>query len=239
MARVRSVASLALGARNLAKVKVRQPLPALHVLHQEGDEAIPDELWALVRDEVNVRTIVRTDTLDPFRVPKVTPNFRALGPRHGPEAPKLAALLALMDPHDVATALARDGRVELGGVAVTDDEIKVSWEPKVGFVAVEVREGTAVLDLRLDEELRAEGDLRELVHRLQLARKEAGFVVTDRIEVGFAGALGEVFRWSADRIGDEVLAVSVREGELAGAEYEAELEVHGRTGRVWLKRSGR
>ncbi len=243
MARVRSVASLALGARNLAKVKVRQPLPVLHVLHQEGDEAIPDELWALVRDEVNVVSILRGESLDPYRVPKVSPEFRWLGPLHGERVPKIAAALGQADPRQLAADLASRGRIEIqvdGERIVLDPEmVKVEWRSVEGFVVSAGPDGAVALDLRLDDALKAEGDLRELVHRLQLARKEAGFVVTDRIEVGFAGALGEVFRWSADRIGDEVLAVSVREGELAGAEYEAELEVHGRTGRVWLKRSGR
>ncbi len=243
MARVRSVASLGLGARNLAKVKVRQPLPALHVLHRDGDEAIPDELWDLVRNEVNVRTVARTDTLDPYRVPKLSPDFRRLGPLYGERAPRIAAALGRIDPHQAAADLASRGRVEVkvdGETVTLDSEaVRVEWRPTDGYAVSVGPEGGVALDLRLDEELKAEGDLRELVHRLQLGRKEAGFQVTDRIEIGYAGSLGEVFRRFSERIGDEVLAVAVREGELPGAEFTAELEVHGRTGRVWLKRGGR
>ncbi|MCX7750549.1 MAG: isoleucine--tRNA ligase [Candidatus Bipolaricaulota bacterium] len=240
MARVRAVASLALGARNLAKVKVRQPLPALHVLRRPGDEAVPGELWDLVKAEVNVREVALVDDLGPFRVPKVSPEFRVLGPRHGPKAPRIAAALARMDPAAVATALARDGRVSLPdeGVALLPDEVKVGWEPREGFALVEDRDGAVALDLRIDAELQAEGDLRELVHRLQLLRKEAGFAVTDRIELGYAGDLGELFLRFGDRIRDEVLAVRLEAGPLDGADHGAELAVHGRTGRVWLKRVG-
>jgi isoleucyl-tRNA synthetase len=243
MARVRSVASLALGARNLAKVKVRQPLPTLHVLRQDGDAGVPDELWGLVRDEVNVVRIVPEESLDAYRAPKVTPDFRKLGPLYGERMPRIAAALGQADPRALASDLAARGRIELrvdGEPLTLDaDSVKVEWKPAEGFVVSAGPDGAVALDLRLSPELKAEGDLRELVHRLQLARKEAGFVVTDRIEIGYEGALGEIFRRFTDRIQDEVLAVSVRPGELVGAEYEAELEVHGRTGHVWLKRSGR
>jgi len=243
MARARAVASLALGARNLAKVKVRQPLPALYALARAGDDAVPEELWRLVRDEVNVVEIVRVGTLDPYRAPKVTPDFRRLGPRLGDRVPKIAASLAQADPRLLASDLAARGRVEITvdgeTIALDKDEVKVEWRPVEGFIVLEGSEGAVALDLRLTEELRAHGDLRELVHRLQLARKEAGFAVTDRIEVGYVGKLGDVFRRFSERIRDEVLAVSVREGELAGAEHKAELEVHGHNGRVWLKRVGR
>ncbi|MBC7093210.1 isoleucine--tRNA ligase [Candidatus Bipolaricaulota bacterium] len=239
MARVRAVVSLALGARNLAKVKVRQPLPALFVLAQAGDEAIPDELWSLARYELNVVNLEVVGNLDPFRRPKLVPDFRRLGPRLGPLAPKVAAALAT-GARAVADALAERGHAEVTvdgqTVTVSREDVKLEWVPKDGFVVFQDQDGEVALDLRLDEELKAQGDLRELVHKLQVLRKEAGFAVTDRIEVGYQGDLAAIFLRFPDRIREEVLAVFVREGELPGADHSAELEVHGRLGRVWLRR---
>lgn len=243
MIRVREVASLALGARHLAKVKVRQPLPALHVLRKEGDEAIPDDLWKLVRDEVNVSRTVFEERLDAYQMPNVTPDYRRLGPLYGDRLPRIATALAQADSRALAADLSSRGRIELWvdgePVVLAPEAVKVEWRPAEGFVVSVGPDGAVALDVRLDEELKAEGDLRELVHRLQLARKEAGFVVTDRIEVGYDGGLGEIVRLFSDRIREEVLAVRVSAGEIPGAEYETKLEIHGRTGRVWLKRSGR
>lgn len=243
MSRVRSVASLALGARNLAKVKVRQPLPALHVLREAGDEEIPDALWDLIRDEVNVVRIIPEGSLDPYRAPKVTPDFRRLGPLYGGRLPKITASLAQADPRQVAADLATHGRIEIrvdGEPLVLDSEaVRVEWQPAEGYVVSAGSDGAVALDLRLSEELKAHGDRRELTHRLQLARKEAGFEVTDRIAVGYTGSLGAIFRRFPDEIRDEVLAVTLREGELADAEHVVDLEIHGQPGRVWLKRTGR
>ncbi len=240
MARVRAVASLAHGARNLAKVKVRQPLPALHVLRRDGDEDVPEELWNLVREEVNVVRLVVEVSLDPYRVPKVTLDFRRLGPLYGPRVQRIAAVLSGADPRAVAADLLSRGRIDLlvdGETVTLDSEgVKVEWRPAEGFAVSTGPEGAVAIDLRLDDRLRAEGDFRELVHRLQLLRKEAGFEVTDRIEVGYTGDLGAVFVQFSDRIRDEVLAVAVAEGPLPEADHAADLEVHGRSGRVWLRR---
>ncbi len=243
MARVRSVVSLGLAARNAAKVKVRQPLPALHVVQKSGDPEIPPELWALAQAELNVVELRWAHDLAPYRQPKVLPEFKLLGPRLGAKAPKVAQALAQVDPRALAHELAQHGQVQLWVdgevVELGPAEVKVEWLPVEGFVVVEGPEGAVALDVHLTEELRAQGDLRELVHRLQLARKEAGFEVTDRIEVGYDGDLSVIFERFARKVAEEVLAVRLVKGALAHAEHVEELEVHGKRGRVWLKRVGR
>ena len=240
MERVREVASLGLAARNLAKLKVRQPLRTLYVVQRPGDEEIPEELWALAKGELNVRDIVLVPDLSRFREPKLVPDFSRLGPRLGPLAQRAAAALAKADHRSLWEELQSRGRVnlKLGAeeVELTPEDVRVLWQPSPGFVVAEGPEGEVALDVRLDEELRAEGDFRELVHRLQLARKQAGFEVTDRIELAYQGELGEIFSRFSERIKREVLAVSLRKGELSGAEHALELEIHGRRGVVQLRR---
>ena len=242
MQRVREVASLGLAARNLAKVKVRQPLAALYVVKKPGDEAVPQELWDLARAELNVRELSLVEDLSQFRVPKLSPNFRALGPRLGPLAQKAAAAISATDPRALWGELAQMGKasLDLGGeqVEVTQEDVHVSWEAAPGFVVLAEPEGEVALDVRLTDELRAEGDFRELVHRIQLARKEAGFEVTDRIELFYRGEIAGIFSRFGERIKEEVLAVSLREGDHPEPEFTQELEVHGRRGVIQLRRVG-
>ena len=257
MERVRTVAELGLAARNLAKVKVRQPLRRLLVRKRPGDEEIPKELWNLAKAELNVKEISLADDLSELRRPVLSPNFASLGPRLGALAPKVAAALERGDHAALfqklqagRTLLDVDGEV----VELTPADVKVSWETVEGYVMLEEGEDAVALDIRLDEELRAEGDLRELIHRIQLARKEAGFEVTDRIELGYEGEIAEIFKRFPERIKEEVLAVSLVEGPLPNPEYTVEFSgeegnrrrnererlstrIHGKSGRIYLRRA--
>lgn len=239
MARVRQVVELALAARNRAKIKVRQPLRTLFVLEKPGDRQIPQELWALAKEELNVLELQFVSDLSGFRVPHISPDFRKLGPRLGSLAQVVGQKLREASAEWVRALLAHgQATLDLAGTSVEihSDEVQVSWEPREGFVIEEDPSGAVALDIRLDADLQALGDLRELVHRLQLLRKEAGFEVTDRIVVGYAGALAEVFHRFPEKIQEEVLARQLVEGAIPEAEYAAELEIHGKRGQVWLRR---
>jgi len=239
MGRVREVVELALAARNRAKIKVRQPLRSLFVLEKPGDPEIPEELWRLAKEELNVLELRVVRDLSLVRVPKASPDFRRLGPRLGAKAQLVAQRIREAPPEWVRELLSQGAAaIDLGEekVQIRAEEVQISWEPAPGFVVEEEPRGAVALDIRLDEELRALGDLRELVHRLQLLRKEAGFEVTDRIAIGYTGEIGEIFARFPERVKEEVLARELRAAELPEAEYSAELEVHGKKGRVWLKR---
>lgn len=239
MERVRKVVELGLAARNRAKVKVRQPLRLLLVLAKPEDFQIPSELWSLAKEELNVFELRLVPDLREARVPRLIPDFRRLGPRLGAKAQMVGRFLREADPA-WAKGFLEQGEAELlvNGEKVTiwQGDAQVVWEPAPGFVIEEDVDGAVALDTRLDEELRALGDLRELLHRLQLLRKEAGFEVTDRIIVGYSGELASLFVRFPEKIKEEVLAVELVSGELVDPEYAAELEVHGKQGRVWLKR---
>ena len=239
MKRVREVVELALAARNRAKIKVRQPLRTLFVLEKPDDHRIPEELWAIAKEELNILELRFVSDFAALKVPRVSPDFRKLGPRLGSYTQIVAQKLRDVSP-DWAKDLLTKGSASLilgdKAVEIKSDEVQVSWEPRESLVIEEDPTGAVALDIRVDEELRALGDLRELVHRIQLLRKEAGFAVTDRIIVGYEGELGEIFRRFSEKIMEEVLALELIPGELSPAEHSAELEIHGKRGRVWLRR---
>jgi isoleucyl-tRNA synthetase len=91
----------------------------------------------------------------------------------------------------VAATLAAGGEVgiSIDGADHTlgPDDITLALKPLEGY-EVEAESGHAVaLQLEIDEELRREGLAREIVRAVQLARKEAGLEVTDRIALGLTG----------------------------------------------------
>ena len=70
---------------------------------------------------------------------------------------------------------------------------------------------TVALDTQITEELLAEGLARESVKRIQNLRKDAGFDVTDRVEITFKGTdrIADAVREWADWIRNETLALEL------------------------------
>src|SRR5262249_47251475 len=98
-----------------------------------------------------------------------------------------------------------DGAVEVAGEGLTQSEVTVSTRARPGFAAAEADGYTLVLDTRLTPALLQAGLARELVHRIQTMRKDAGFEVEDRIVTRFDahGDLATVFASFGDYIRQE------------------------------------
>ena len=86
---------------------------------------------------------------------------------------------------------------------------------------------TVVLDTNLTEELIEEGFVRELVSKIQTMRKEAGFEVTDHIDVYVKGndRISGLMQKHGDEIKGEVLAEAIYTQQLKG--YEKEWNING------------
>jgi len=191
MAAVRRTVSLGLAARAASKVKLRQPLRRAVVVANEDERAAIEARADLVTAELNVKELDFVSETGDLVSYEIKPNYRALGPRFGKNMPQVAAALAALDPARVAATLAAGGEVgiSIDGVDHTlgPDDITMALKPLDGY-EVEAEAGHAVaLQLEIDEELRREGLAREIVRAVQLARKEAGLEVTDRIALGLTG----------------------------------------------------
>jgi isoleucyl-tRNA synthetase len=109
-------------------------------------------------------------------------------------------------------------------VELSTDEVEVRLVEREGMATQGDRELLVALDTTLDDDLIAEGWAREVIHRLQSARKEADLDYADRIRVRYRAdpeletAIDTHRRW----IAGETLAT-----ELAAADGDAvELETN-------------
>ena len=110
--------------------------------------------------------------------------------------------------------------LDIGGetIDLTEEELLIETKQAEGYVAMQDRETTVVLETTLSDELLEEGFVREVVSKVQTMRKEAGFEVTDHIRLTYAGSdkLEKIIADNADTIAGDVLAESVIKGESAG-----------------------
>ncbi len=188
MALLREIASLGRSARMDAKLKVRQPLARVEVTladnkHQGWLEQHDD----IVREELNVKEIHYTTGSSPYIEYSVQPNFRRLGPRVGPDLPKVKAALAKADGATLLKEMTSTGAIQLQldgkSLALDGEDISVRLQAKSGWAAAQGKACVVVLATELTESLILEGIARDFIRAIQDLRKTRQCRFADRIEV--------------------------------------------------------
>jgi len=229
MGLARDVVALGLKVRAAHKVRVRQPLrQAIFVL--AGDDS-PDRFGDIIKEELNVKELHVTDEPHKYVEFKVVPNFRALGKMLGKRMPLCKQALAEADGARLYDELEQHGvtRVTLDDgscVELTSEQVEMRLTEREGFAAASEGGRVVILDTRVDDELRREGLAREVVNRIQNARKAMDLAYDARISITYkAGAdVAEAIEAHAAYISGETLATALQAGEPAEACHETEVE---------------
>ena len=222
MAVARETVRLGLAARGQAKLKIRQPLRAAVVVATGRERAAIDRLAEIVSDELNVRELRFVSKADELGQVEIKANYRALGPRFGKDMPTAAAAIAGLDP-DRASATLRDGAtvaIDVGGTEhpLGADDLLISMKPIAGYQVEREGSHAVALELELDESLRVEGLVRDIVRAIQHARQSAGLEISDRIVLTLDGdpELLAAVRAHQEYVAGETLATAVAYEDLDG-----------------------
>jgi len=140
-------------------------------------------------------------------------NARAAGPRLGRDVRKVIKASKAGD-----WSVGDDGSVVCGGFTLAEGEYTLdlvaagSSSDAVGLL----RSGGFVsLDTVLDDELRADGDVSDLLRLVQQARKDAGLQVSDRIDLALevSDQLWTAVQARVEKVKADTLALGVTRGE--------------------------
>ncbi len=213
MEAIQRIARLGHAARNTHGMKTRQPLSAVTLV--AADEALPGLIApyeALVEDELNVHAVRWAEDRGEYVHHEVRPVFPKLGPRFGKRMKEVQSTLAAANGDALAAELEERGSVTVeladGPEELSAEEVEVRLVEKEGTATQGDRELLVVLDTELTPELVAEGRAREVVHLLQVARKEMDLDYADRIRVAWhaEGELAEALSRHGEWIAGETLA---------------------------------
>jgi isoleucyl-tRNA synthetase len=197
-----------------------------------GDLRERDALLALVRDEVNVKSVELIGDESDLVDRRVKPLLPRIGKRLGGAIPAIMAAA-----REGAVEIHTDGSVTLAGLTLAADEVEILATPRPGTVVADDEGLVVVLDTRLTPKLVAEGDARELQRAIQDLRKDAGLELDDRIDLWVAGTAADVVG-HLDAVAAEVLADSVTHGSPDGATPGQHGRLDLATGpvEVWIRR---
>ena len=189
MDKVLEIVVLGRAARNGSALKNRQPLATMYVkLDGELDSFYTD----IIRDELNIKNVSFTDKVDDFVTYGFKPQLKTVGPKFGKQLNEIRTALSELDGTKAKKELDENGKLVLslpsGEVTLETEDLLIEAKQKDGFYTVSDRGITVAIDTTLTKELVEEGFVRELISKIQTMRKEAGFNVTDHINVTVEGS---------------------------------------------------
>lgn len=191
-----------------------------------------DEFYVdIIADELNVKEVEFTDDVSHYTTYKFKPQLRTVGPKYGKFLGQIKAVLAELDGHKAMEELNSTGSLKLDSISdevvLSKEDLLIEMTQMEGYVTQSDNNITVVLDTNLTPELIEEGFVREIISKIQTMRKDAGFEVMDHIAVTYEAdeKLSNVFEKFGDEIKTEVLAVSIKSGELKG--YEKDWKING------------
>ena len=182
-----TISSLVLSLRAKEKIKVRQPLQKIMIPVENAEQKSSILAVAnLIKHEVNIKEIVLLEDASDILVKQIKPNFKTLGPKFGKEMKFIANHIRNFTKEDILK-IELDGKmpIELDGKMINLElsDVEISSKDIEGWLVANEGSITVALDVTISEELRKEGIARELINRIQNARKDSGLDVTDRIKL--------------------------------------------------------
>ncbi len=177
------ICSLTHSIRKNSKIKVRTPLQKilLPVVDEKFAQRVRS-VEAIIKAEVNIKSIEYIDDTSDILVKKVKPNLPKLGKQYGPKMKEVSAVINGFSKEDIST-IEKTGKLSKGGFDLVLDDVLISSEDIPGWAVAAEGGVTVALDITITDELQREGIARDFVNRIQNLRKDMGMEVLDKIAI--------------------------------------------------------
>ena len=209
------IVKLGRSSRNSANIKNRQPLSKMLI----SIDTLPEYYADIVKEELNVKEIELGAEMSNYVNFEIKPNLPVLGKEYGKLIPRIKEEIAKKNQMELATKV-KGGKVEYIEIDGTEigldaENLLVTMHGKDGFAFSGEGEMGVVLDTHITPELKEEGDLREVLSKVQNMRKDKGFEVLDNIHIYVTGnpTVEAIVKKFEETIKHDTLAVDVLYGE--------------------------
>ena len=228
MEKVLDIVVMGRACRNASNIKNRQPIGQMYV---KASYELGDFYKDIIEDELNVKRVDFTQDVRNFTSYSFKPQLKTVGPKYGKQLGGIKEYLSSLDGNAAMDELNEKGILsfEVAGTAIglTKDDLLIEMTQSEGYVSESDNNITVVLDTNLTPELIEEGNVREVISKVQTMRKEADFEVMDKITlyVDKNDVIADIVVRNKDYILSEVMANDIVTGKAEG--YVKEWNING------------
>jgi len=176
--------------RAKSNLKVRQPLKKLIVVVDKKTKDALSKMKDVILEEVNIKELEILDDDSTLVHKSAKAKFKTIGPKFGKNVKVVAEKIKDFTAPEIN--LIEQGKMITIGIngdslEISRDDVEILSEQISGWIVESENGVTVAVDTELSPGLLSEGMAREFVNRVQNMRKDAGFQVTDKINIEFSG----------------------------------------------------
>ena len=183
-----NIVNLSRSARNKANIKVRQPLSTLNIFsnHDISDTIKRNENQ--IKEELNIKSIKIVNDVNTLLSYKVKPNFALLSEKYGSDMKNIISFINQSDPNSMILDIEKNKKIKIRTSSkefeILEEELIIEEVPRENLCVNSNKEFKVGLNIKISEELKMEGVVRDLIRHVQNLRKKSNFDVSDRICFG-------------------------------------------------------
>ena len=181
--RIQHIILLGRQKRNQEKLKTKYPVSEITIIHP--DKKLLKEISKLenyIQQELNSKQVKYSTNEEKFIELYAKPNSRILGKRLGKDFKEYKIAIEELSSSEI-NRLQVEEKITIKNEEFNLEEILIFREAKGGTNTVSNKFISVDMDCKLDSELLAQGQAREVVNRIQKSRKDSGLKVSDRIKL--------------------------------------------------------
>jgi len=236
---VQLMEQLCLMGRNLRenlKIKAKIPLKTLTIYHRE--KAALSELAKLEHyfsEELNIRKVIYSEAEDDVVQISTKANFKKLGPKLGKKMGQVSQAIQKLGLNEILK-LENGESLQLGGETITLEDVEIRRSLKVEKDSILTGQHLTIeFDPTLEPDQIREGLAREVIRRIQIARKNADFKLDDRIrlQVHCEGDLKAAVDEVQQKIQAETLALEFAFNQAPEGAHQEKFDIDGSAFSRW------
>lgn len=184
---VLQVVELARRTRNTSRIKTKQPLADLTIIGNDQDVSFLSSYSDIIEEEINVKQLYIKEHAGNTVQYDIKLNFPTAGPKLGREVGTVQKALKQLSPED-SRKVVQHGFFETTSstgkpLQIERDDLLIHQVAQQGSEMASNEKYTVLLNTKLNEELRNEGLVRELIRTVQQYRKEMNLPVEQRVNL--------------------------------------------------------